>query len=131
MEIKLTKEEKLNFFYDALCNGLGSLRDYNLQLEFNEEDYFEFKKKLTEENPKIAVCYEDVLMEMIKNGKVLNIIDEGYDGEYNAIISLDTILSNMEKTPIENLMNIYNENADAWDADVLLQTVLYGEIIFG
>jgi hypothetical protein len=131
MEIKLTKEEKLNFFYDALCNGLGSLRYYNLQLEFNEEDYFEFKKKLTEENPKSAVCYEDVLMEMIKNGKVLNIIDEGYDGEYNAIISLDTILSNMEKTPIENLMNIYNENADAWDADVLLQTVLYGEIIFG
>ena len=131
MEIKLNDEEKLNFFYNALCNGLGLLGDYGLQLEYNKEEYSEAKKKLAIENPKIAVCYEDILMEMIKNGKVLNIIDEECDGEYNANISLDIILSNMDKTPIENLMNIYTENDDAWDADVLLQTVLYGEIIFG
>ena len=44
---------------------------------------------------------------------------------------LNTIRQNIEKTPIDNLVNIHREEGDAEDAAALIQSVLYGEIIFG
>jgi hypothetical protein len=37
----------------------------------------------------------------------------------------------VQETPIEHLMDAINENDDAYTADVILQTVFYGEVIFG
>jgi hypothetical protein len=37
----------------------------------------------------------------------------------------------MELVPAKNLLNIINEEDDADDADIVLQTLFYGDVIFG
>ena len=61
----------------------------------------------------------------------LKIIDHECDGEYNALITLENVHSRVQNTPTDHLMDAINENDDACTADVILQTVIYEDIIFG
>lgn len=131
MQIKLTEQEKLQYFYNSLCNGLNWISGYGLYVKYNQNEYKQTSQKLKAKNPKIEVCYEDVLIEMLKDGKKLKFVDEECDGEYTRTIGLNEVLSNIEKTPIRNLLNIHEEQDDAEDADAVIQSVLYSEIIFG
>jgi hypothetical protein len=131
MKIVLTNEEKLQYFHSALCNGLVYLGGYGLELDYNTKDYIEISEQLKTENPNVTICHEDVLIEMIKRGKNIRFVDNECDGEYNVVIGLDEVLKNIEKTPVRNLLNIHEETDDAEDADAILQSVAYGEIIFG
>jgi hypothetical protein len=59
------------------------------------------------------------------------VIDHECEGEYDAHIDLKVIQERMELVPAKNLLNIINEEDDADDADIVLQTLLYGDVIFG
>ena len=87
MEITLTPQESEQMFYDSMCNvfGNGWFDGYGLELEFNEEDYDQSKEKLN--NP----CFEDVLLQILKDGKKLTLVDVEYDGEYTRSITIDDI----------------------------------------
>ena len=130
MEIKLTNEEKLNFFYNALCNGLGYFEGYGLELTCNPEDYDNAKATLRKDETQ-SICYEDVLIQILKQGNSLSVKDYEGDGAYNSSCTLETIYQRMDKVPQRFLLDMANEEDDAETADVILQIVFFEEIIFG
>ena len=125
MKVTLTKKESEELFYNSICNGLDYISGYGIELDFTKSDY---EKAIS--NGKTS-CYEDILMQILRDGNTLKIIDHECDGEYNRSITLKDVHDKVQETPIEHLMDAINENDDACTADVILQTVFYGEVIFG
>ena len=134
MEITLTNEESELYFYNSLCNGIGQLNGYGISLEYESEDYDRAKRILkAEKDESEAICYEDVLMQILRNGDKLRINDEegGEDSEQNVSITLADVHARVKETPFSHLTNMIEENDDAETADVILQTVFFQDIIFG
>ena len=129
MTINLTPQEAENHFYDAMCNGLGELSYYDLELEYDDQEYKDAKQRLEVKTPGIEVCWEDVLMEILRNGDKLWIVDMNDDERHP--ITLELIHERVQNTPIRHLMDAINENGDATTADCIIQTVVYGEVIYG
>lgn len=131
MKIILTPQESEEMFHTALCNGLSCILGYGLVLETDQQDYQAAKQNLKSKNPDQVICYEDVLLEVLRLGKPLTLVDEEGDGEMNSTISLSDVHERVSQTPIEHLKNMITENDDAETADVIIQTVFYQDIIFG
>jgi hypothetical protein len=74
MKIVLTEQESEQYFFDAMCNGLNELAYYDLELDYNENEFSDTKHKLGVASPGIMICYEDILMEMLREGKSLWIV---------------------------------------------------------
>jgi len=129
MNINLTHEESEAHFYNAICNGLGELRYYDLDLDYDTKEYKAAKQQLSDKQPDTQACWEDVLMEMLRSGNTLWIVDEN-DNERHPI-TLDLVHERVQQTPVNHLMNAINENDDATTADCIIQTVIYGEVIYG
>jgi hypothetical protein len=130
MNIQLTNQEKEEIFFNAMCNGLSNVSYWEFEIDYNSEDYQSAKESLLN-NGKSSVCYEEVFMEMLKTGKSIEFVDLGCDGEYTKSLTMDMIHKNIEKTPMNNLFNVAQEQDDSFDADAILQSVLFEEIIFG
>ena len=125
MKIILEPAESETYFYNALCNGLGYIcSGYGLLYDYDNDDYIAARKAL--ENP----CIEDVLMQILRDGKTLSLVDEE-GGEDKWTITLADVHERVSNTPTVHLMNMINENDDAETADVILQVVFMKEIIFG
>ena len=129
MNINLTHEESEAHFYNAICNGLGELRYYDLELEYDAKEYKAAKQQLSDKQPDTQACWEDVLMEMLRSGNTLWIVDPN-DNELHPI-TLDLVHERVQQTPVYHLMNAINENDDATTADCIIQTVIYGDVIYG
>ena len=115
-----------HIFHDALCNGLDYVQGYGIVLEYNKDEYKASKTKL--ESP----CYEDVLMQMLRDGYKLRFVDyENSDDDLNVDITLKTVHERVNKIPDWVKIDFINEQTDATSADIVLQTVAYNEIIFG
>jgi hypothetical protein len=133
MKIIFTAEEAEQHFHNALCNG-SNLPYYGLTLDYSEADYAKAKKSLVQKQKKgkfgETICREDVWLEILKIGGKLTLIDEE-----NAVkpksITLKHVHTRIGKTPLKHLVDAINENDDADTADAILQTVFYGEVIFG
>jgi len=125
MKITLTPQESEEYFLNAMCNGLGYVQDYGLGLDYEQKDYTEAKEKLT--NP----CYEDVLMQILRDGNRLTMVDVEGEGDMTRSICLQDIHERVQNTPHEHLMDMVDENDDVVTADVILQTVFFSDIIFG
>lgn len=131
MKIILEPQESEEMFHTALCNGLSYISSHGLILEADEQDYQAAKQSLKQKNPDRGICYEDVLLEVLRIGKSLTLIDEEGDGDNNSTISLSDVHERVSQTPIDHLTNMITENDDAETADVIIQTVFYKDIIFG
>lgn len=125
MQIQLTPQESETMFHNALCNGLGYMSGYGLEFEYIEEQYRAAKTKLQ------SPCFEDVLMQILRDGGSLTFVDVECDGEYTRSVSLADVHSRVQQTPLRFLTDMINEQDDAETADVMLQTVFFEEIIFG
>ena len=126
LKISLTNELSEEIFFNALCNSLGYMcSSYGLDLKYKESDYRKAKAKLS------TPCFEDVLMQMIKDGMVFGITDLEWEGEDDVFITLESIHERVKNVPLDHLLDMINGNDDATTGDVVLQTVLYNEIIFG
>jgi hypothetical protein len=124
MRIILTHKESETFFYNALCNGLGELRGYSLELTYRKKDYADARSKLT------APCFEDVLMQILRDGNKLSLVDHE-NGEEPRILTLDDVHTNVSNTEARWLIQMENGEDDAVTADCILQSTFYGEVIFG
>jgi hypothetical protein len=131
MEIKLTPQESEEYFYNALCNGLGYMSGYGLSLDFSDDDYREAKTKLGRESPGIFLAFEDVLMEMLRMGKTLTMVDEEGDEDTTFTITLKDVHERVSNAPARHILDMINENDDADTADVIIQQVFFNEIVFG
>lgn len=134
-ELKLSPAESESFFFNALCNGLGTLKSYGLELCWKKEDYTNAKKGLQKKMesgaiPKEDICFEDVLMEILRIGKSLELFDHE-NGEKPQFISMSDVHERVSLAPFDHLSDMIEERDDAVTADVILQTVFYQEVIFG
>jgi hypothetical protein len=126
MEIKITKKESENIFFSALCNGLGTIESYyGFQLDYEASDYANAKKKL------IIGSYEEILIQILKDGGRLTLVDIEGDGDNNSTINIQDVHERVKNTPHTHLINMLEENDDAETSDVILQTVFFGNVIFG
>jgi len=131
MKIILTKKEAEEYFYNALCNSLTYVYGYGLKLKFPNGEYDKAKESLEKKNTGNTICYEDVLMEILRMGMSLKIEDCEDDGTYTRTISIEDVHERVAKTPITHLLAMINEEDDATTADVILQTVFFQDVIFG
>jgi len=129
MTLQLSNEEKIEFFHNALCNGLGYIQHYGLTIDVDEAIYA--KARVNVQTPKFSSkpCYEDVLIQILNEGDSFTIQDS--ESEENHVITLELVLSNMDKVPMDSLMDMKNEQDDAETADAIIQSVIFGEVIYG
>lgn len=132
MEIILSNQEAEEYFYNALCNGLGYVcNSYELSLDLDMDEYKKAKDDLSKQSPpNDTICYEDVMLQMLRNGNKLTLVDEG-GGDDSWSITLDDVHKRMNKVPPRHLMDMMNENDDGITADAIIQSVFMDEIIFG
>ena len=130
MKIYLEKEECEDVFLDALCNGLSYVRGYGLELDCEGQAYSAAKQSLKDATPNDVICYEDVLMEVLRQGGSLTLRDLE-EAEPDATITLDEVHNRMHLVPANTLITILEESGDACDADVVLQTIFLKEVIYG
>jgi len=129
MKIQLSTAEAENFFYNSLCNSLGEMFSHGLSLDYDENHYFAARKKLQEK--KLITYFEDVLMQILRDGNSLTLVDYECEGEYTKSITLKDVHEQVANTPISHLMDAINETDDATTGDVIIQQVFFNEIIFG
>ena len=134
MEIKLTNEESEKYFYNSLCNG-AQISYYGLTIDYTRKAYDKAKKTLKDsrkfgEEDK-SICFEDVLMQVLRQGDKLKVVDNEGEGDYTRSITIKEVHERVQKTPIRHLMNAINEEDDGDTADVILQSVFFEDIIFG
>ena len=129
MKILLEKTEAEEIFFNAMCNGLGYVTGYDLELDFDETEYKAAATKLKDAGTR--PCFEDVLMQMLRDGNSITLVDIGCEGEYTKSITLKDVHERVALTPTSHLMDMINENDDACTADVVLQTVFFEDVVFG
>jgi len=130
MTVKLTPTESETIFHNALCNGLGYVEGYGIELDFNKQDYARAATFL-KQGATDTICYEQVLMQILKDGKKLTMIDHECEGEYTRSITIKDVHKRVSQTPIRHLMDMINEDDDAVTADVVIQSVFFKDVIFG
>ena len=128
MKITLTQKEKEDYFYSAIVNGLNYVLGYGLRLSYKDSEYMTAKEHLKVQDKEM--CYEDVLMEMLRMGFEITLIDQEGGGSQTRSIKLKDIHDKVGKSPDWALVQMSNETDDALTADAIIQTVFYGEIIF-
>jgi hypothetical protein len=124
--VKYTAVNFKSYFFNSLCNALDYVESgYGLELKTKKAEYEAAKEKLD------AVSYEDVLMQILKDGGTLTMVDHECEGEYTRTITLADVHQRVKDTPIKHLMDMINENDDAVTGDVIIQQVFFEEVIFG
>lgn len=128
-KVVLSKELSESYFYDALCNGLKQLASYRLELRYDTDEYSKIKASLKEESIE-NVCYEEVLMEILRKGGELTICDTEGTG-FARSIKLDDVYKRVCHTPFVSLKKVMDDNGDADSYDAVLQTVFFKKILLG
>ena len=126
MELVLSNEELENVIYNCLCDavGTGYLGGYGLTEDLEALNYNKYRAE--------GDCFEDVVMKALRAGEAFHVIDEEGDGEYNASFTLAEARERLSSEKIAlDIMDVVNEMGDVITADSIIQTALYGEIIFG
>jgi hypothetical protein len=133
MTVNLTTQESEEIFYSSLCNavGTGYMSGYGIQLRCDRNQYKDCKEHLERINPGVEQAWEDILMQILRDGGNLTFEDVECEGEYTRSISMKDVHERVRLAPIEAILNFVKEQDDAGDADLVLQTVFYKEVLFG
>lgn len=123
--ILLTPEKSLEYFFRSLCNSLKYLTTYGFQVDFNVEEYKKSKEKLD------SPTYEEVFIQMLKDGYGITVNDIEEDGRHTQTIYLKDVVEKVQKTPFRYLSSMINKDDDGETGDVIIQTIFFGEKLFG
>lgn len=129
-QITLTNEKAEEIFFNALCNGQYYLGDYGFELFYSKKEYIKAKKELDEKEA--SNCWEDILMQILRNGQELKLVNLEEDEDEREIfpITLQDVYTNMALVPTFHLMDMLNEKDDAITADAILQTIFFKDIVY-
>jgi hypothetical protein len=139
MKIEFEKIDAEKILYDSFCNGgLSELYYASVGIEWESEpnstNYSNAKKRL-QDGGMTSICIEDVYIEILKNGDVIQFTD--YEGEELINLNLEDALVNFnsledsEKIKLAKLLDDDDCSTDAWDCFNAIQYALYGEVIYG
>ena len=135
LTISLTADLSEELFYNALCNALGYMcSGYDLSIGYHKQDYKNAKAKLSSDSSEFqAICYEDILMQILRDGNTLTIEEDCSELEDSEIfaITLADVHARVQNSPSRHILDMINEHDDAVTGDAILQTVFLGEIVYG
>ena len=129
LSITMSDEYKKEILFNSLCNGLDELGFYGLQLEIDEDIFNEAKESWKEKNKNQLPCYENIIFEMLEMKNIINVIDLENDERH--YFKLDLAIQYLDKLPTHCILQLLNEEDDVTTADIVLQTCLFGEVVFG
>lgn len=130
MKIILTNQETETIFFDAMCNGLSYVCSYGFDLDFSRKKYDQAKAN-TPPSKYGKPCYEEVIMQLLREGGSITLVDVEGDGSETSTITLQEVYDRISNVDARVLVEAINEDGDADTADAILQTVFFNEIIFG
>ena len=139
--IKITKEDVVDILSSAM-DGIG----YWGRIVPNNEQYKEAKKWIREnEEPDYEICYEEVIAQMLFDGKSVAVRDIEDDKE--SWLSLSNLSYGIQKAFQEGYYSDYDwlvpdgggsnkwhlepDQIDAEVADVIIQLSVFGQVIYG
>mgnify|MGYP001212033109 CR=1 FL=1 len=115
MKITLDKKEKLELIYNVMCNTHYYFPENYLLLSWNDKDYKKSKTRKDE-------CYEDTLLNMLKNGYEIILKDdyvpEDEEGEIVARFNLQELFNNLDNPQIDD--NYYSSLESCTDELLLV-----------
>lgn len=116
---------------DILCGATGTACLWCSEIYFSDEAYATAKRKLLDAGIKENdLCYEDVLLQMLKNGDQISFYDEEDDEEY--FLSWGVFMNGIEM--YMNSKYCESLDIDEWDDtdyDAVIQYAFFGELVFG
>lgn len=89
---------------------MGYLNVYGVFMHYDPIQYKEAKEALKEAGKDI--CYEDILMEILKRGGSLTYRDIEGDGEMTSVVTLEDVHERMDNVPKTTLCNFLAGNND-------------------
>jgi len=107
MKISLTPIESEDYFFNALCNGLHELGQYGIELDYIEDEYKLSRASLGPNAP----CFEDVLMQMLRDEYKLAFTDT--EAEETMFITINDVHAKVQTTDSRHLLDMINEQDDA------------------
>ena len=139
--IKITKEDVVDILSSAM-DGIG----YWGQIVPNNRQYEEAKKWIRENSePDYEICYEEVIAQILFDGKSVTVRD--IEGDQESWLSLSNLSYGIRKAFQEGYYSDYNwlvpdgggsnkwhlepDQIDAEVADVIIQLAVLGEIVYG
>ena len=139
--IKITKEDVV----DILSSAIDGIYYWG-RIVPNNEQYKEAKKWIREnEEPDYEICYEEVIAQMLFDGKSVTVRD--IEGDQESWLSLSNLSYGIRKALQEGYYSDYNwlvpdgggsnkwhlepDQIDAEVADVIIQLSVLGEIVYG
>lgn len=129
MKILLDNKESEEYFYNALCNGADWLGGYGITIDYTNEASDKARKNFKNNNPDSSACREDIWMQILRDGGILEFID--HEAEEVHKITLEDVHNKVSETDAEWLLQMKNEEDDVITADCILQTVIFGEVVYG
>ena len=141
LTIKITKEDVV----DILSSAIDGIYYWG-RIVPNNEQYKEAKKWIREnEEPDYEICYEEVIAQMLFDGKSVTVRD--IEGDQESWLSLSNLSYGIRKAFQEGYYSDYNwlvpdgggsnkwhlepDQIDAEVADVIIQLSVLGEIVYG
>ena len=123
-------EKALEILHSILCNGaLDEFSGYGFSLDYSKDQYNMAKDHLKANNKN--VCFEDILVQMVRVGGKLRFIDVEGEGTYTKGLNIGVLLEGLNNASLDRVMEIINEEDDATTGELVLQEILFGEIVFG
>lgn len=132
-KIIFEKEKALEILHSIFCNGaLSCFSDYGFVLDWVSSEYGKAKKDLGHEGVGFGgVCYEDILVQIVRNGGELIFIDEECEGDNTKKLNLGVLIDGLNNASLDKVFEIINGEDDATTGELVLQEILFGEVIFG
>jgi hypothetical protein len=132
MKIIINKKEKTELLVTCLQYFNQSLEMWEYRWDCSNKDYKKAKEKLNKIEQRKSICIEDVFTEMILNGGGIILVDEQDSGNVR-IFNKTLFNENLKKCSPTDIILLLSEdgNYDFTTTDNILQTLVFGEIIFG
>ena len=125
---KISKEKCLELFHTALCNSMMYTEGHGISIDYDVNEYKAAKSKLISNGE--VVAYEDIIIQILKDGNKITIIDEE-GGVYTTTISIEDVYERLPDAPEYAIKQMINEEDDAITGDTILQYVFFNEVLFG
>ena len=132
MQIILTTEEKRKLFEESIQYLGQNLRDWNFELDFEEEDYNKAKAQLKEKEGDFQFTYDSIFTEMLFSGFKIKFIDQ--EDESNIILfDLEQFENNFNLINPKDILSIIDDRGDYdyLNCDRIVQNLVFGDVVYG
>jgi hypothetical protein len=133
MQLTLDNREKTILLENCLQYFWQSLSDWNFEAQYTDKQYLRSKKLILAGKPEIlSLCQENVLAHIILHGAGIKIVDRE-DTEEIVIFNAEVFNKNIERCDPAEVISLINESGDYdyTNTDNVLQTLIFGQIIYG